>query len=357
MKHQKIVINLLPNLLILVTILFLSTTWTIADEIEDESEFDYIKESKKGPSHWGELKKEWATCKNGVMQSPIDMSSNIVRVVPKLDELKKNYKPQNAIIRNRGHDIQLKWQGDAGSININATEFFLRQMHWHSPSEHTINGQRYDMELHMVHESLKINGKSKIAVVGLLYKIGGPDPLLTKCKLMEGTFKGVALRWNMSLPCLSVSKGAMNCNSVNLAFGALNRNSINLAFGQRGSELQLDQPRLRAKEALNHKSVNPTFGKKGLNFNSINLAFGQRGYELQLGQPRLKVKGALNHKSVNLTFGKRCSEPQLSEPLLREKGALNHKSVNLDFKQRGSEPQLSRLKPSDFCPHLVTLPI
>ncbi|KAL5067816.1 hypothetical protein RYX36_018703, partial [Vicia faba] len=145
-----------------------------------ESEFDYIKESKKGPSHWGELKKEWAACKNGRMQSPIDMSSNIVRVVPKLDELKKNYKPQNAIIRNRGHDIQLKWQGDAGSININATEFFLRQMHWHSPSEHTINGQRYDMELHMVHESLKINGKSKIAVVGLLYKIGGPDPLLTK---------------------------------------------------------------------------------------------------------------------------------------------------------------------------------
>ncbi|CAL5207289.1 unnamed protein product [Lathyrus oleraceus] len=180
MKHQNILLKLLPNLLILVTILFLSTTWTIADEVEDESEFDYMKESKKGPSHWGELKKEWATCKNGIMQSPIDMSSNIVKVVPKLGSLKKNYKPQNAIIRNRGHDIQLKWEGDAGSININGTEFFLHQMHWHSPSEHTINSQRYDMELHMVHESLKINGKSKLAVVGLLYKIGGPDPLLTK---------------------------------------------------------------------------------------------------------------------------------------------------------------------------------
>ncbi|XP_058771169.1 carbonic anhydrase Nec1-like [Vicia villosa] len=180
MKHQKIWINLLPNLLILVTILFLSTTWTIADEVEDESEFDYLKGSKKGPSHWGELKKEWATCKNGIMQSPIDLSSKIVKVVPKLGELKKNYKPQNAIIRNRGHDIQLRWKGDAGSININGTEFFLRQIHWHSPSEHTINGQRFDMELHMVHESLKICGKSKIAVVGLLHKIGGPDPLLTK---------------------------------------------------------------------------------------------------------------------------------------------------------------------------------
>lgn len=75
--------------------------------VEDESEFDYLKGSKKGPSHWGELKKEWTTCKNGKMQSPIDMPSNIVKVVPKLGVLKKNYKPQNAIIRNRGHDIQV----------------------------------------------------------------------------------------------------------------------------------------------------------------------------------------------------------------------------------------------------------
>lgn len=32
----------------------------------------------------------------------------------------------------------------------------------------------------MVHESPKINGKSKVAVVGLLYKIGRPDPVLAK---------------------------------------------------------------------------------------------------------------------------------------------------------------------------------
>lgn len=170
----------LPNLLILVTILIHSTTLTIAQEVEDESEFDYIKESKKGPSRWGELKKEWASCKNGKLQSPIDLSSHRVRIVTNLGKLKKYYKPQNATIKNRGHDIEVKWEGDAGSININGTEFFLHQCHWHSPSEHTINGRRYDMELHMVHESPKINGKSKIAVIGLLYKIGRPDPVLTK---------------------------------------------------------------------------------------------------------------------------------------------------------------------------------
>lgn len=73
---------------------------------EDESEFDYIKGSKKGPSRWGELKKEWAACK-GTMQSPIDLSSHRVRVVPKLGELNKYYKPQNATVKNRGHDIEV----------------------------------------------------------------------------------------------------------------------------------------------------------------------------------------------------------------------------------------------------------
>jgi len=39
---------------------------------------------------------------------------------------------------------------------------------------------RYDLELHMVHERKSENGKVNIAVVGLLFKIGRPDPILTK---------------------------------------------------------------------------------------------------------------------------------------------------------------------------------
>lgn len=39
--------------------------------------------------------------------------------------------------------MQLKWEGGAGSIEINGTEYVLLQCHWHSPSEHTIHGKRY----------------------------------------------------------------------------------------------------------------------------------------------------------------------------------------------------------------------
>ncbi|KAK3205967.1 hypothetical protein Dsin_020013 [Dipteronia sinensis] len=108
------------------------------------------------------------------MQSPVDLLNERVEVVSHLGRLRRSYKPSNSTLRNRGHDMMLKWEGGAGSLNINGTEYVLNQCHWHSPSEHTINGQSYDLEVHMVHES----ADGKIAVVGIMYTIGRPDSFL-----------------------------------------------------------------------------------------------------------------------------------------------------------------------------------
>lgn len=75
---------------------------------EDEREFEYIEGSEKGPKHWGELKEEWAACNNGDLQSPIDLSNQRVKVIPKLGDLKRNYKLCNATVKNRGHDISVR---------------------------------------------------------------------------------------------------------------------------------------------------------------------------------------------------------------------------------------------------------
>ncbi|CAH1442042.1 unnamed protein product [Lactuca virosa] len=151
-----------------------------AQEVEDEREFDYIKGSRKGPLKWGELHKEWYACNNGKMQSPIDLSNKRVDIIHKSNKLARSYKPCIAIIANRGHDIAVHWESNAGSIEINGTVFSLIQAHWHSPSEHTINGRRYSLELHMVHKTTDPTSKHKIAVIGVLYKIGKPNPFLTK---------------------------------------------------------------------------------------------------------------------------------------------------------------------------------
>ncbi|CAL1366813.1 unnamed protein product [Linum trigynum] len=171
-----------PPTLFFPSIVFCSTLFfllfllppTSTQEVDDEREFDYVVDSERGPSRWGEMHPEWHSCNNGTMQSPIDMLNDRVDVVSHLGRLNRSYSAANATLNNRGHDMMLKWEGDAGSIHINGTEYVLRQCHWHSPSEHSVNGKKYAMEVHMVH----VSEDGKIAVVGILYTIGRPDSFL-----------------------------------------------------------------------------------------------------------------------------------------------------------------------------------
>jgi carbonic anhydrase len=150
------------------------------EETDHEEEFTYISGDEKGPEHWGKLKPEWAQCGAGEMQSPIDLSHERVKLVRDLGYLDDSYRAAEASIVNRGHDIMVRFDGDAGSVVINGTAYYLRQLHWHSPTEHSVDGRRYDMELHMVHES----AEKKAAVIGLLYEVGRPDRFLQKVHII-----------------------------------------------------------------------------------------------------------------------------------------------------------------------------
>ncbi|VAH98244.1 unnamed protein product [Triticum turgidum subsp. durum] len=162
--------------LLLLSASVLLPTARAQQETEEEEEFSYSLDAENGPAHWGDIKEEWSACGKGNMQSPIDLASPRVSLVRGLGYLNHSYAPANATIVNRGHDIMLKFEGDAGSVSIGGTPYFLRQLHWHSPTEHSVNGRRYDMELHMFHESTE----GKAAVIGIFYEIGAHDAFLHK---------------------------------------------------------------------------------------------------------------------------------------------------------------------------------
>ncbi|GMH18699.1 hypothetical protein Nepgr_020540 [Nepenthes gracilis] len=145
-------------------------------EVADETAFTYEKGTSTGPENWGKINQQWRVCNNGRMQSPVDLLDGRVEIHPDLGELKRDYKPALASVKNRGHDIAVIWKGNAGVININGTAYKLTQCHWHSPSEHTFNGSRNKLELHAVHSS----SDGKIAVIGITYKYGRPDRFLAK---------------------------------------------------------------------------------------------------------------------------------------------------------------------------------
>ncbi|KAG8372014.1 hypothetical protein BUALT_Bualt12G0022600 [Buddleja alternifolia] len=191
---------ILFDCLLLASLLF--TVNANEPEVEDESSFSYVVGAPDGPQNWGNLNPNWTLCGTGTMQSPINIFTLRVVAWPSLGELNKTYKPAPALIKNRGHDIEVEWTGDAGGIIINGTEYKLEQCHWHIPAEHTVNGLRSNMELHIVHS----NAQGDIAVVAILYRLGNPDPFLASISpflqsaTLEGTDIGVVNPSNITFP-------------------------------------------------------------------------------------------------------------------------------------------------------------
>jgi len=62
-----------------------------------------------------------------------------------------------------------------GSSVINGAKYNFYQVHWHTPSENTIDGKSFAMEAHFVHQlddANLVGTYHALAVVGLLYELG-----------------------------------------------------------------------------------------------------------------------------------------------------------------------------------------
>ena len=121
-------------------------------------------EGEEGPSHWGELSESYATCSVGKSQSPIDV---ITPSAQDLMNISFHYQPSEVNILNNGHTVQVNY--DPGSyMELEDTRYDVVQFHYHTPSEHTIDGESFPAELHIVHRSAGDN----LAVVGILLREG-----------------------------------------------------------------------------------------------------------------------------------------------------------------------------------------
>jgi carbonic anhydrase len=131
-------------------------------------------EGEEGPEHWGEISADYHMCRDGRNQSPIDLEGNISADLP---ELVFDYVSPPNRETNNGHTIQLDiTPGSFLRIPSRDRSFELKQFHFHSPSEHTVNGQSYAMELHFVH----VDENGALAVVGVMFKEGKEHPELKK---------------------------------------------------------------------------------------------------------------------------------------------------------------------------------
>ena len=125
-------------------------------------------EGEGGPDHWADLDSDYAACGAGVEQSPIDIPPE---APVNADNLAFHYEETAVNILNNGHAIQVNYD-EGSSVEIDGEAYNLLQFHFHGPSEHALDGNLTDMEMHLVHQ----NADGGLAVVGVMLVEGEENP-------------------------------------------------------------------------------------------------------------------------------------------------------------------------------------
>ena len=151
---------------------------TVASEMQasgGKAEWGY--EGSKGPANWGTLSPDYSTCKDGRMQSPIDLAAANLNARVKVDF---DYKPVPLTVLNNGHTVQFNVK-NGSKLSASGVDFELLQVHFHTPSEHVMSGKTYPLEAHFVHAT----GDGRLAVVGVFFVEGKAN------KALETLFKRI----------------------------------------------------------------------------------------------------------------------------------------------------------------------
>ena len=162
--------KLMKHILIVITLMLISCNSLQAAG----SDPHWSYEGDEGPEHWAEISAKYAMCRDGKNQSPVNLIADYHVGLP---ELVFEYHGTPIHETNNGHTILLKVSGD-NYLNVPEKKwrFKLLQGHFHSPSEHTINGESFPMEIHLVHE----DEDGRLAVVGVMVEEGEENAMLNR---------------------------------------------------------------------------------------------------------------------------------------------------------------------------------
>jgi carbonic anhydrase len=147
-----------------------------APEEEMEKHWGYEdSEETVGPESWSSLPGD-ELCASGKQQTPIALATVGPAAASPADlpNMIFGYQPTALSVLNNGHTIQVPY-GAGSTLTMGGQDLKLAQFHFHAPSEHTLDGQSFPMEIHLVH--VNADGKPA-AVVGIFVKAGATNAAL-----------------------------------------------------------------------------------------------------------------------------------------------------------------------------------
>lgn len=186
--------------------------------VEQDHTIHWGYSGPEGPSEWGHLSGDYSLCSSGKRQSPVNLEAAKEK---ELYPLTFNYSSVPLQVVNNGHTLQANYNNVneqevtiAGKsyplankvvyesqLMLGTVPYDLLQFHFHSPSEHASEGERYVMEVHLVHKAADGN----LAVVGVFLKSGEHNVTLQKIlDNLSGTINKVAVVKDSKVNALSL---------------------------------------------------------------------------------------------------------------------------------------------------------
>ncbi|HJR06392.1 MAG TPA: carbonic anhydrase family protein [Pyrinomonadaceae bacterium] len=118
----------------------------------------------------------------GSEQTPIDIRNEDLTFVENLPSLGFSYGTKVSLdVVNTGSPgefatVRAVVPDGGGALTVAGVTYKLLQFHWHAPSEHELNGQKFPMEMHFVHQA----ADGTLSVVGVFIKSGKENKELAK---------------------------------------------------------------------------------------------------------------------------------------------------------------------------------
>ena len=142
------------------------------------------------PERWASVNAAYALCDAGLNQSPIDLGAPNARGDVQLDT---NFGDANGTIALGEEKVQVDFAAGLG-MNSGGKEFNLIQVHFHTPAEHAVDGERYPLVAHFVHAT----EAGELGVLGVMFEEGAANPALTTIVDGVGKGKGTAVSFDVN---------------------------------------------------------------------------------------------------------------------------------------------------------------
>ena len=133
-------------------------------------------EGENGPENWSRAYPDCA----GSAQSPIDISG---AEEAELEPLEFTYLTVGGLVVDTSYAVHVTSEG--GALQIRDRILALQELHFHTPSEHTIDGRRFEAAMHLVHA----DDDSQLVIVEVPFIVGDEndfvEDVLQQLELVE----------------------------------------------------------------------------------------------------------------------------------------------------------------------------